>query len=95
MISEPAIVYRANGRRWFTLDAACRAHGRALLAAWFKQAKSELQTVPADLMERYWRAVGYLASRTKRRWMADRKAEIRSARSPARAPSAPALREVR
>lgn len=33
LMKEAAVVYRANGRRWFTLDAACRAEGRAVLAA--------------------------------------------------------------
>lgn len=28
---ESAIVYRGGGRRWFTLDAACRAAARAKL----------------------------------------------------------------
>lgn len=28
---ETAVVYRGGGRRWFTLDAACRAEARSAL----------------------------------------------------------------
>lgn len=74
LTKETAVVYRANGRRWFTLDAACRAEGRALLAGWFRAARAEWENIPDHLMVRYWRAVAYLATRAKRRSTSARQA---------------------
>lgn len=69
---ENATIYRANGRRWFTLNAAARAEGREKLRPWFKQAQSDWERIPEDLLSRYWKAVDYLARRAKRRWQNER-----------------------
>ena len=60
---ELATVYRAAGRRWLTLDGACRAAARAYVRTATRERGYEAHEYPA---ERYYRAVTILPKRAKR-----------------------------